>query len=133
MQQTIALREATIRKRETKFVESFPFYFVSPDLVRKFHSTIVIFLNFRYLYFQILYDYGIRFGGHTDLIEKWPSLKMKIFNLLNRGDVEECAEIGFDNDTISFLVLLRSLSMKKSFRSNVDKLINFSKVLLSLL
>lgn len=33
MQQTIDLREATIRKRETKFIESFPFYFVSPDLV----------------------------------------------------------------------------------------------------
>lgn len=33
MQQTIKLREATIRKREVKFFETFPFYFVSPDLV----------------------------------------------------------------------------------------------------
>lgn len=33
MQQTIALREKTIRKRETTFIESFPFYFVDPDLV----------------------------------------------------------------------------------------------------
>lgn len=33
MKQSIGLREKTIRKRETKFAESFPFYFLSPDLV----------------------------------------------------------------------------------------------------
>lgn len=33
MKQTIKLREKTIRKRDTKFVEVFPFYFVAPDLV----------------------------------------------------------------------------------------------------
>lgn len=40
MQQTIKLREATIRKREVKFFESFPFYFVSPDLVNIVEITI---------------------------------------------------------------------------------------------
>lgn len=33
MQKTIALREKTIKKRETKFIESFPIYFVAPELV----------------------------------------------------------------------------------------------------
>lgn len=33
LQQSISLREKVIRKREIKFVESFPFYFVAPDLV----------------------------------------------------------------------------------------------------
>lgn len=33
LKQSIALREKTIQKRETKFAESFPFYFLSPDLV----------------------------------------------------------------------------------------------------
>lgn len=33
LKQSIELREKTIRKRETKFVESFPFYFVEPSLV----------------------------------------------------------------------------------------------------
>lgn len=44
MQQTIQLREKTIRKRETKFIESFPFYFVSPDLVKCFDRN---FYDFR--------------------------------------------------------------------------------------
>lgn len=39
MQQSIALRETTIRKRETKFIEVFPFYFVSPDLVLQFNDN----------------------------------------------------------------------------------------------
>lgn len=33
MEKTIALREKTIKKRETKFIESFPIYFVAPELV----------------------------------------------------------------------------------------------------
>lgn len=33
MEQAISFREATIRKREVKFFESFPFYVISPDLV----------------------------------------------------------------------------------------------------
>lgn len=33
MKQSIALREKVLRKAETKFAESFPFYFISPDLV----------------------------------------------------------------------------------------------------
>lgn len=33
MEKTITLREKVIKKHETKFLESFPFYFVSPDLV----------------------------------------------------------------------------------------------------
>lgn len=33
MKQSIGLREKVIKKKETKFAVSFPFYFVSPDLV----------------------------------------------------------------------------------------------------
>lgn len=33
MKQTVALREKTLKKNETKFPEMFPFYFVEPDLV----------------------------------------------------------------------------------------------------
>lgn len=33
LNQSVSLREKVIRKRETKFAESFPFYFVAPDLV----------------------------------------------------------------------------------------------------
>lgn len=39
MQQSIALRDKVIRKRETKFAESFPFYFLSPDLVMIFRPV----------------------------------------------------------------------------------------------
>lgn len=34
MENTIALREKTIKKHDTKFVEMFLFYFVEPELVR---------------------------------------------------------------------------------------------------
>ncbi|XP_055309647.1 uncharacterized protein LOC129573285 [Sitodiplosis mosellana] len=106
MKQSIYLREKVIRKRETKFVESFPFYFVSPDL--------------------ILYDFEIRFAGGNHLLEKWPKLQLKLLSLLNKKEAEECADFGFDGMMTSFFILLRALSMKKSFATNVDKLIVYS-------
>lgn len=36
MKQTVAMREKTLKKNETKFPEMFPFYFVEPDLVSAF-------------------------------------------------------------------------------------------------
>lgn len=42
MQQSICLRKKVIRKREIKFVESFPFYFVSPDLVLTFQIFVLM-------------------------------------------------------------------------------------------
>lgn len=33
LKQTVALRENTLKKPDTKFPQAFPFYFVSPDLV----------------------------------------------------------------------------------------------------
>lgn len=57
------------------------------------------------------------------MLAKWEKLKMNIFAFLNQSDVEECANLGFDNDITAVLVLLRSLSMKKTFALNVDKMI----------
>lgn len=40
LSRTVSLREKIIRQRETKFAETFPFYFVAPDLVRKIWKVI---------------------------------------------------------------------------------------------
>lgn len=134
LDRSVSLREKAIRKRETKFAESFPFYFVSPDLVRVSFSIfpkIITFLEFyRFLSCKILYDYNIRFPGKDCLIEKWPSLMIEIIaKLLIRSDAEACTDFGFDNQTTSFIMLLRKFSMKKSFGLNVAKFIVYSEVM----
>lgn len=50
MKQSISLREKVIRRREIKFVESFPFYFVSPDLVMVFQFFVLIVIEKRYFF-----------------------------------------------------------------------------------
>lgn len=70
MKQSICLREKHIRKRETKFAASFPFYFVSPDLVNFYApifkpNDLLTLLNVSYLavisYHSILYLFNYTF------------------------------------------------------------------------
>lgn len=76
-----------------------------------------------------MYDYSIRFGNEYDLIDKWAKLQIKISrSSLERNEVVESENIGFDADTTSFLQLLRFFSMKKSFELTVNKLIIYSDV-----
>lgn len=79
--------------------------------------------------FQILYDYTIRFTGEEFLIKKWPKLMIRIFKLLSKIESEECTRMGFDDQTTSFLMLLRQFSMKKTFSLNVEKFIVYSNVM----
>lgn len=44
LSRTVDLREKVLRKRETKFAESFPFYFIDPQLVYKIEICFEIFV-----------------------------------------------------------------------------------------
>lgn len=51
LKQTIELRETLIKKKDTVFYQSFPFYFVSPDLVIYFSLFIEKNFNCEYCFF----------------------------------------------------------------------------------
>lgn len=125
-----SLRDKVIRRRETKFSESFPFYFVAPELVSQIGISIKDNNSFDSLIFQILFDYNIRFPGDDSLINKWPKLMIRIFSLLNKPDAEYCARLGFDEISTSFIMLLRQFSMKKTFALNIEKFIVYSNVII---
>lgn len=52
LKQTIAMRQKVLKRRETKFIESFPFYFLSPELV-----SFIEFHYFHFFYLHIFYCY----------------------------------------------------------------------------
>lgn len=49
--------------------------------------------------------------------------------LLGKSEAEECVQIGFDDQTTSFLMLIRQFSMKKSFEMNVGNFVIYSNVI----
>lgn len=53
LKQTITLRQKVLKKRETKFIESFPFYFLSPDLVSRLDISVISNLLFEYFSFEL--------------------------------------------------------------------------------
>lgn len=84
--------------------------------------------TFSFVKFQILYDFILRFGFPNSFIDKFPKIQMKILSLLNMKDAEMCTNMGFDGVTTAILMLLRSLSMKKTFELNANTLIVYSNV-----
>lgn len=50
--------------------------------------------------------------------------------LLGKSEAEECVQIGFDDQTTSFLMLIRQFSMKKTFEMNVGNFVIYSNVIL---
>lgn len=75
----------------------------------------------------------MRFGRSDNFIKNWPNLQLKLICLLNKVDADDCANFGFDGTITSILILLRALSMKKTYAMNVEKLIVYSDVSSSLL
>lgn len=138
MKNTIPLREKTIKKHETKFFDMFPFYFVEPRLVHsRFYLSLFLqfwlpyWNRFLFVFFsQILYDFSIRFDSlnSSSLILKWPHVKNKLLNVGKKEEIAECEALNFDPLTTSFLILLRYLVNKNTFKNGVEKMILFSDV-----
>lgn len=112
---SIEIREALIKKKNTVFHKSFPFYFVQPFLVSKFLKNEQLNLHEKIaqaIYrFQISYDFEIRNNSidSNALFTKWPKLKNNILTAVKPTERDQCLK-WFNDDIGYFLALLKIVS-----------------------
>lgn len=135
------IQNAEITSIRFNLLESFPYFFVCPQLVWNF-----VFISFNLNYYtkpfvwfslQVLFDFQHRFPNclHGAFLEKWPSYGPQLKNILHAQYKKQVFTTGWPQQTESLFILLRLLPAKPGarisvavFKESIEKFIVFRKV-----